>query len=174
MSVAWFTRLYELNEAGKFDEVVAASKRYLARRPKDYALHLQRAKALLALGLLDDARAHLDASVKHSKGLAAWPWFYRAALHARLGEREAMYEALELTLRLDAKLGPELSKSPFFAAHWASRRFKALLVSRTARPGSRAPAGRAPASPRATKRRRATAAPGRTRGGASARRRGGA
>lgn len=142
MSVAWFTRLYELNEAGKFDEVVGLSKRYLARRPKDYALHLQRAKALLALGWLEEARAHLEAAVKHSRGLAAWPWFYRAALHARLGEGEAMYEALELTLRLDPKLGAQLAHSPFFAAHWASRRFKALVASRATRPASSAPAAR--------------------------------
>jgi tetratricopeptide (TPR) repeat protein len=173
VSVAWFTRLYELNEAGRFDEVVVASQRYLAKRPKDYALHLQRAKALLSLGQLDDARVHLDAAIKHSKGLAAWPWFYRAALHARLGEREPMYEALELTLQLDPRLQHDLAGSPFFAAYWGTRRFKALLVSRTARPGSGGPGGRAPASPRAATRRRAVTARGRTRAGASARRRGG-
>ena len=128
MSVAWFSRLYRLNEAGKFDEVVVASKKYLAKRPKDYALHLQRAKALLSLGQLDEARMHLDAAVNGSKGLAAWPWFYRAALHARNGEREAMYGAIATTLRLDPTLSPEFEQSPFFAAHWASRPFRALLV----------------------------------------------
>ncbi len=128
MSVAWFSRLYRLNEAGQFDEVVVASKKYLAKRPKDYALHLQRAKALLCLGRLDEAREHLDAAVHGSKGLAAWPWFYRAALHARNGERKAMYGAIQTTLRLDPKLSPQFEQSPFFAAHWASRPFRALLV----------------------------------------------
>ena len=127
MSVAWFSRLYRLNEAGKFDEVVSASKKYLAARPKDYALHLQRAKALLSLGRLDEATEHLDAAVTGSKGLAAWPWFYRAALHARRGERAEMYRALETTLRLDPKLAPEFVNSPFFAAHWHSRKFTNLV-----------------------------------------------
>jgi tetratricopeptide (TPR) repeat protein len=143
VSVAWFSRLYALNEAGKFDEAVKISKKYLAARPKDYALHLQRAKALLSLGLLDEATVHLDAAVKGSKGLAAWPWFYRAALHARNGERKAMYVAIQTTLRLDPRLVPEFEQSPFFAAHWSSRPFRALLA-----PGSvkkRSP-------PRATKR----------------------
>ena len=85
MSVAWFSRLYQLNEAGQFDEVVAASTRYLAKRPKDYALHLQRAKALLSLGRLDEASVALDAAMKGSKGLAAWPWFDR--------ERPALFAA---------------------------------------------------------------------------------
>ena len=132
MSVAWFSRLYRLNEAGRFDEVVTASKKYLAARPKDYALHLQRAKALLSLGRLDEALVHLDASLTGSKGLAAWPWFYRAALHARSGERKAMYGAIETALRLDPKLVAEFEKSPFFAAHWASRPFRALLVRKRA------------------------------------------
>ena len=134
MSVAWFTRLYALNEAGRFDEALAASSRYLAKRPRDYALHLQRAKALLSLGQLDDAQVHLDAAVKWSKGLAAWPWFYRAALHARRGDRASMFEAIETALRLDAKLHDEFSRSPFFAAFWAARRFKALV-----KPATRAP-----------------------------------
>ncbi len=127
MSVAWFSRLYRLNEAGRFDEAVSASKKYLAKRPKDYALHLQRAKALLSLGRLDEAGVHLDAAVNGSKGLAAWPWFYRAALHARNGERKAMYGAIETTLELDPRLTGEFEKSPFFAAHWASRPFRKLL-----------------------------------------------
>lgn len=173
MSVAWFSRLYRLNEAGRFDEVVTASKKYLAARPKDYALHLQRAKALLSLGRLDEAGVHLDAAVTGSKGLAAWPWFYRAALHARNGERQAMYRAIETTLRLDPKLTLDFTRSPFFAAHWTSRPFTALLLSRTAPRGSAAPKDRAPASPRAAKSRRAPAARGRTRAGASSRRRGG-
>ena len=175
MSVAWFSRLYRLNEAGKFDEVVTASKKYLVARPKDYALHLQRAKALLSLGRLDEANVHLDAAVSGSKGLAAWPWFYRAALHARNGERKAMYVAIQTTLRLDPKLVPDFERSPFFAAHWVSRPFRALLkVSRPIRPGSAAPRDRAPASRPAEKSRRGLAARGRTRAGASARRRGGA
>ena len=133
MSVAWFTRLYRLNEAGRFDEVVTASKKYLVSRPRDYALHLQRAKALLSLGRLEEAGVHLDAAVKGSKGLAAWPWFYRAALHARNGERKEMYGAMQTTLRLDPKLVAEFARSPFFAAHWASRPFRALLTQRAAR-----------------------------------------
>jgi tetratricopeptide (TPR) repeat protein len=172
VSVAWFTRLYELNEAGRFDEVVTLSKRYLAKRPKDYALHLQRAKALLSLGELDAAKEHLDASVKGSKGLAAWPWFYVSALHARRGEREPMFQAMETCLRLDPKLGAAFVESPFFAAFWRSTRFKQLL-SRTAPRGSRALPDRARASPPSTKRRTTKVARGRTRAGASARRRGG-
>lgn len=172
MSVAWFSRLYRLNETGQFDEVVTVSKKYLAARPRDYALHLQRAKALLSLGRLEEATVHLDAAVKGSKGLAAWPWFYRAALHARNGERKAMYGAMETTLRLDGSLVAEFERSPFFAAHWGSRPFRAVL-NRRARPGSAAPKGPAPASPRATRTRRAPAAPGRTRAGGSSRRRGG-
>ena len=174
MSVAWFSRLYRLNEQGRFDAVVTASKKYLKARPKDYVLHLQRARALLCLGRLEEASEHLDAAVKGSKGLAAWPWFYRAALHARSGAREAMYGAITTTLRLDPKLVSEFEKSPFFAAHWASRPFRALLISRSARPGSAAPKDRPASSPRAAKSRRAPAARGRTRAGASARRRGGA
>ena len=127
MSVAWFSRLYRLNEAGKFDEAVKASKKYLAERPKDYALHLQRAKALLSLGMLEEASVHLDAAVTGSKGLAAWPWFYRAALHARNGERKAMYVAMQTTLRLDPRLVSDFEQSPFFAAHWTSRPFRTAL-----------------------------------------------
>lgn len=145
MSVAWFSRLYRLNEAGRFDEVVTASKKYLASRPKDYALHLQRAKAMLSLGRLDEAAVHLDAAVDGSKGLAAWPWFYRAALHARNGEREAMYGAMETTLRLDPKLGVEFAHSPFFAAHWASRPFRALTRVKPGAPPRARPAAKRPA-----------------------------
>ncbi len=173
MSVAWFSRLYQLNEAGQFDEVVAASKRYLAKRPKDYALHLQRAKALLSLGRLDEASVALDAAMKGSKGLAAWPWFYRAALHARNGARHAMYEAMLTTLRLDPKLVGEFERSPFFAAHWSSRPFRSVLTRRTAPRGSTPPKDPAPVSPRAAQPRKAPAARGRTRAGASSRRRGG-
>jgi tetratricopeptide (TPR) repeat protein len=144
VSVAWFTRLYELNEAGRFDDVVRLSKGYLAKRPKDYALHLQRAKALLSLGELDEAGRHLDAAVKGSKGLAAWPWFYVSALHARRGEREPMFEAMETSLRLDPKLGDDFAASPFFAAFWRSARFKALL-GRTPPPAKRLRASRATA-----------------------------
>lgn len=127
MSVSWFTRLFALNEAGRYDEVIALSKRHLVARPKDYALHLQRAKALLALGHFDDARAHVDAAVKYSKGLAAWPWFYRAALHARLGEREEMLAAVATALRLDGKLRDEFAASPWFAAAAKGRAFRQLL-----------------------------------------------
>lgn len=149
MSVAWFSRLYRLNDAGRFDEVVSASKRYLAERPKDYALHLQRAKALLSLGRLEEATVHLDAAVSGSKGLAAWPWFYRAALHARRGERKAMYRAIETTLRLDAKLAPQFLESPFFAAHWSSRTFKdAVRAPRAAKKKRTAPRPRPVRRPR--------------------------
>lgn len=127
MSVEWFTELYRLNELGGFDEVIAMSSDYLEKRPRDYALHLQRAKALLSVGRLDEAEVQLQSAVRYSKGLAAWPWFYRAALHARRGERQAMYSAIETTLRLDPKLAPDFMSSPFFAAHWASDVFQAIL-----------------------------------------------
>ncbi|MFZ5446916.1 MAG: tetratricopeptide repeat protein [Myxococcota bacterium] len=163
MSVAWFTRLYELNEAGRFDEVIALSKRHLAARPKDYALHLQRAKALLALGHFDEARAHVDAAVKFSKALAAWPWFYRAALHARLGERAPMLEAIATALRLDPKLHDEFADSPWFAAAATTRAFRRLVKPtrrraaqapvRAATPRRKRPPARAPS--RAKGRRRA-------------------
>jgi predicted Zn-dependent protease len=122
MSVAWFTRLYRLNEAGRFDEAITASRRFLTERPKDYALHLQRAKALLSVGRMSEAKTHLEEAVKWSKGLAAWPWFYLAALHARLGERKAMTTALATALRLDPKLKTEWAASPFFAAYWPKKR----------------------------------------------------
>lgn len=126
MSVAWFTRLYRLNDTGRYDEAAALSARYLKKRPRDYALHLQRAKALLSLGELEAARTHLDAAVQWSKGLAAWPWFYRAGLHARLGERKAMYVALETAVRLDGRLRDACRENPLFAAHWAATTFKRL------------------------------------------------
>ncbi len=129
MSVAWFSHLYHLNEAGQFDEAIAESTKFIQARPKDYALHLQRAKALLSLGRLDEAQQHLKLAVKCSKGLAAWPWFYQAALHARRGERPQMHLAMTATLRLDPKLKNEFLQSPFFAAHWESVDFKRLTDS---------------------------------------------
>jgi tetratricopeptide (TPR) repeat protein len=173
VSVAWFSRLYRLNEAGKFDEVVTASEKYLTARPKDYALHLQRAKALLSLGRLDEAAVHLGAAVKGSKGFAAWPWFYRAALHARNGERKEMYGAMQTTLRLDPKLVVDFEQSPFFAAHWTSRPFRAVLEGRVdhhqvvtrrhveelqLRSSPRVGAAATPASPRVVKSRKAVPA----------------
>ena len=62
-----------------------------------------------------------------SKGVAAWPWFYRATLHARNGERKAMYVAMQTALRLDPRLVTDFEQSPFFAAHWTSRPFRAAL-----------------------------------------------
>ena len=120
MSVAWFTRLYRLNEAGQFDEAIALSAKFLAQRPKDYALHLQRAKALLSTGRFDDASSHLDAAITLTKRLAAWPWFYQAALCARRGQRAPMFEAMSAALRIDPRLWPEFATSPFFAAFWTS------------------------------------------------------
>lgn len=139
MSVAWFTRLYRLNDAGKFQEAADAARRYLKKRPRDYALHLQCGKALLALGALDEAEAHLRDSLKHSGGLAAWPWFYVAALHARRGERALLLEAVEAAVRRDAQVGPAFLESPFFAAWTKNRRFRALVVDKPVSP-SRAPA----------------------------------
>lgn len=218
MSVAWFTRLHELNEAGRFEEVVKLSAKFIAARPRDYALRLQTGKALLSLGELKAARAQLDAAVKHSKGLAAWPWFYVAAVHARTGETAQMFTALERAQAIDKKLARAAYDSPWFAAFWHSTRFQDLFPSprreegqgegptthirptkrpaarrsdpspqpsprlgareprsatRTTRPGSKPPPGRAATSRPSTPKRRAPAARGRTRGGASSRRRGG-
>lgn len=179
MSVAWFSELHALNEAGRFDEVVDRAAKYVRARPKDYALRLQVGKALLSLGRLKEARAQLDAAVKHSKGLAAWPWFYVAAVHARTGETEPMFTALEHAQAIDKKLGAAAYESPWFAAFWKAKRFQALfprvaVAVKTARRGSTRPKGRAAPSRPSKPKRRAPAARGRTRGGASARRRGGA
>ena len=138
MSVAWFTRLYRLNDAGKFEEAAAAARRYLKDRPRDYALHLQCGKALLSLGELDAARLHLEASRDHSGGLAAWPWFYLAALHARLGERKELFAAIEVTLQRDPALASAFLESPFFAAWHENRRFRSLVAPRV-NPRTRAP-----------------------------------
>jgi tetratricopeptide (TPR) repeat protein len=151
MSVAWFTKLFRLNDAGKFDEVIKASKRFIAARPKDYALHLQRAKALLSVGRLEEAGTHLEAALTFTDGQAAWPWFYRAALHARLGARGAMLDSLGTAVRLDPRLAEEARKSPFFAAYWASRPFlrvlsPALVHARGAPTSTRASAGGAAAA----------------------------
>jgi tetratricopeptide (TPR) repeat protein len=130
MSVAWFSRLYRLNEAGRFDEAIAASTKFLSHRPKDYALHLQRGKALLSIGRLDEAQRHLDQAVLHSKGLAAWPWFYVAALHARRGQSATMFQTVDTAMRLDPTLGREFMKSPFFAVHWDTPSFRRLCDTR--------------------------------------------
>lgn len=175
MSVAWFTKLHELNEAGRFEEVVKASAKFIAARPKDYALRLQTGKALLSLGELKAAREQLDEAVKYSKGLAAWPWFYVAAVHARTGETELMFRALERAQAIDKKLASAAYESPWFAAFWKSKRFQNLFpITKTERPGSARPKGRAAPSRPSTPKRRAPAARGRTRAGASSRRRGGA
>ncbi len=175
MSVAWFTKLHGLNEAGRFEDVVTQSVKFIAARPKDYALRLQVGKALLSLGRLKEAAAQLNEAVKHSKGLAAWPWFYVAAVHARAGDKAAMFDALERALHIDRKLASAARETPWFAAFWNVKRFEALVPQlKKERPGSTRPPGRASASPRATRKRRAPAARDRTRGGASSRRRGGA
>lgn len=177
MSVAWFTKLHELNEAGRFEEVVKVSAKFITARPKDYALRLQAGKALLSLGELNAARTQLDEAVKHSKGLAAWPWFYVAAVHARTGETELMFNALERAQAIDKKLVDAAYESPWFAAFWKSKRFQALFpatVTKTKRPGSERPKGRAATSRPSKPKRKAAAARGRTRVGASSRRRGGA
>lgn len=175
MSVAWFSKLHELNEAGRFEEVVKLSAKFIKARPKDYALRLQTGKALLSLGELSDARVQLDESVKSSKGLAAWPWFYLAAVHARTGETELMFTALERAHAIDKKLGAAAYESPWFAAFWKSKRFQNLFpITKTKRPDSARPKGPAATSPRAKPKQKAQAARGRTRAGASARRHGGA
>jgi tetratricopeptide (TPR) repeat protein len=139
VSIEWITKLYQLNEAGRFHDALTASKRFVAARPKDYALQLQRAKALLFLGQFDEAEKHLEQAIACSKGLAAWPWFYRAALHARLGEQTAMFAAMDACLRISPKIAPEFLRSPFFAGHWTSDRFQMRLksVERTAPPQTR-------------------------------------
>lgn len=115
MSVAWFSELYRLNDEGRFAEASARALTFLAERPRDYALHLQRAKALVALGDFEEARAHLDAAVKHSRGLAAWPYFYRAALHARQGHLRAVREDLARARALDPAVDAAVNESPYFA-----------------------------------------------------------
>lgn len=194
--------LHGLNEAGRFEDVVTQSAKFIKARPKDYALRLQVGKALLSLGRLKDASAQLNEAVKHSKGLAAWPWFYVAAVHARAGEKAAMFDALERALLIDRKLASAARETPWFAAFWKTPRFQSLapgegLVDVEVRPspgasrrplpalagrgeikkerrGSTRPPDRAPSSPRAKPKRKVPVARGRTRGGASSRRRGGA
>ncbi|MFO0597528.1 MAG: tetratricopeptide repeat protein [Myxococcaceae bacterium] len=162
MSIAWLTKLYRLNDAGRFDAAIKASAGFLKKRPKDWALHLQRGKALVSVGQFDDARTHLDRAIELSKGLAAWPWFYRAALHARLGDRPSGLADLTRALRLDGKLAPHAAQSPFFVT-WAKwRPFRALglpKISDTARsPTSRSrTAGGSSGSPRRTPAARRTA-----------------
>lgn len=104
MSVAWFTELYRLNEAGRFADALRKSDRYLGQRPRDYALHLQRARALVGLGQLGEAEVHLDAAVTHSEGLAAWPYFYRATLHALAGRATRARADLKRAVLLDPRL----------------------------------------------------------------------
>ena len=173
VSVAWFSRLYRLNEAGRFDEVVTASKKYLVARPKDYALHLQRAKALLSLGASRKRALHLDAGGDAAR--RAWPPGRGSTGPRSMRGMESARRCTGRCRRRCASIpgwSRSSSSSPFFAAHWTSRPFRAVL-NRSTRPGSAAPKGRAPASPPAAKQRRAPAARGRTRAGASARRRGG-
>ncbi len=127
MSVAWFSKLYALNQAGKFDAAIKAAKGFVKKRPKDWAVRLQYAKALLSVGELDACAAELELAQKLTKGRAAWPWFYQAALHARRGERTRAFRALEAAIHLDARLGAEALASPFFAAFHTSRVFKKLV-----------------------------------------------
>ena len=117
MSVEWLLKLHALNEAGRFDEVLREAKPIAEKRPRDYAVRLQVGRALVALGELKRAKTELDAAVKYSKGLAAWPWFYVAALHARSGEKPAMTAALNRALAIDPKIENAIRTSPWFAAH---------------------------------------------------------
>ncbi len=118
MSVEWLLKLHALNEAGRFDEVVRRAKPILESRPRDYAVRLQVGRALVALGELKRAKTELLASVKLSKGLAAWPWFYLAALHARSGSKTEMTAALNRALAIDPKIEKAIRTSPWFAAHF--------------------------------------------------------
>lgn len=127
MSVAWITKLYALNEAGKFDAAIKAAKGFVKKRPKDWAVRLQYAKALLSIGELDACAVELALAHRLTRGRAAWPWFYEAALHARRGERTRAFRTLESAIRLDPRLGAEALASPFFAAFRTSRVFKKLV-----------------------------------------------
>lgn len=129
MSVAWFTRLYRLNEAGKFEAAIQEARGFVQKRPKDWAIRLQFAKALLSQGELAACAEQLDAALTHTRGRAAWPWFYKAALHARRGERQPMFAALSTAVRLDARLASEAAQSPFFAAFWKTKPFRDLIGS---------------------------------------------
>lgn len=148
MSVAWFTELYRLNEAGRFADALRKSDRYLGQRPRDYALHLQRARALVGLGQLEEAEVHLDAAVTHSEGLAAWPFFYRATLHALAGRRARAKADLARAVTLDPAL------AEVAARHGALAPLKVRVATGAvgpARPGARrGPPAKGPArAPRA-------------------------
>lgn len=180
MSVEWLLELHALNEAGRFDDVVRRAKPMLASRPRDYAVRLQVGRALVALGDLKRAKTELLASVKYSKGLAAWPWFYLAALHARSGSKTEMTAALNRALAIDPKVENAVRHTPWFAAYLPLSRGEGLAkragrdaAVRTTRQGSEAPKGRARASPRAAPKRKAPGAPRRATRGGSSRRRGG-
>lgn len=143
MSVSWFAALYRLNEAGRFAEALRRSDAWLGKRPRDYVLHLQRARALVGLGRLDEALIHLDAAVTHSQGLAAWPFFYRATLHALAGRPGKARLDLRRAVGLDASL------ARVAAEHETLAKLRARRVTRRAAPrGSTGPKGRAPASRR--------------------------
>ncbi len=150
MSVAWFTALYRLNEAGRFAEALARSDAYLGQRPRDYALHLQRARALVGLGQLDEAAVHLDAAVTHSQGLAAWPYFYRATLHALAGRRARAKADLARAVTLDPSLAEVAARHEALAPLRVKAPRPATTLSRVRSPAAavRAPGRRAPTSPR--------------------------
>ena len=133
MSVEWLLELHALNEAGRFDEVIRRSKPILESRPRDYAVRLQVGRALVALGELKRAKTELLASVKLSKGLAAWPWFYLAAMHARSGAKTEMMSSLNRALAIDPKIEKSIRTSPWFAAHFplAKRGVRAAKKKRT-------------------------------------------
>lgn len=141
MSVAWFTELYRLNEAGRFADALRKSDRYLGQRPRDYALHLQRARALVGLGQLEEAEVHLDAAVTHSEGLAAWPFFYRATLHALAGRRARAKADLARAVALD----PALAQVAAGHGALAPLKARAAAAARAAPPPATHRAARSPA-----------------------------
>jgi predicted Zn-dependent protease len=146
VSVEWLLKLHALNEAGRFDEVVRQAKLILESRPRDYAVRLQVGRALVALGELKRAKTELLASVKHSKGLAAWPWFYLAALHARSGAKVEMTSALNRALAIDPKIESSIRNTPWFAAYIPLHRGETLAK----RAGARKTIKRKRPTPRST------------------------
>lgn len=158
MSVAWFTELYRLNEAGRFADALRRSDRYLGQRPRDYALHLQRARALVGLGQLEEAEVHLDAAVTHSEGLAAWPFFYRATLHALAGRRARAKADLVRAVALDPALAEVAARHDALAPLVTRARPRRSGASTPPRRAAAAPSrGRrgSPPAPRGSRGRRA-------------------
>ena len=154
MSVAWFTKLYALNDAGRFDAAIKAARGFLKKRPKDWAVRLQYAKALLSVGELDACEAELKLARELTRGRAAWPWFYEAALHARRGRRAELITAMTTAVRLDARLAQEAIDSPFFAAFLRSAPFRAALRGVERKPARARPKPKAVRRPRITRRKK--------------------